>query len=193
MSIRRSPLAGFPPLALSACVPSLHRFYATRDIAFEPMLIGAWLDRKRHHVWEFSRTNGQRYRLVHGDEENRKSEFVVHLFRIDGMLCLDLWPWAFDSSLNPLHALHVVPAHNAMLVRQIVPALQIAFLSYTSIRRQLEKNPTAIAHARPEDDEYVLTALPHELQRFIVHHDKTTRAGIFENVFELERGEPHPT
>ena len=189
MSIRRSPLAGFPPLALSACVPSLHQFYAARDIAFDPSLVGTWTDDKRQHAWEFSPAEDQCYRLVHTDEENRKSEFIVHLFRIDGMSCLDLWPRGFDVLLNPLHALHVVPAHNAMLLQKMAPALQIAFLSYSAIRQHLDKNPAAIAHVRPGNNEYVLTAPPHELQRFILHQDKTTRAGIFENALELKRRE----
>lgn len=192
MRTRRSPLSGFPPLALSACVPSLHQFYAGRDIAFEPSLTGTWLDDKRRHAWAFSPTEDQRYRLTHIDEENRRSEFVVHLFRIETMLCLDLWPWDFDSSLNPLHALHVVPAHNAMLVRQIVPALRIAFLSYSAIRRRLEADPAAIAHARLANEEYVLTAPPHELQRFILHYDKIIRAGIFESTLELTRNGQQP-
>lgn len=187
MRIRRSPLAAFPVLALSSCVPSLHPFFARQDLAFEPALIGMWDDDKCRHRWEFSQAEEKRYRLTHTDEEHRKSGFIVHLFKIEGMLCLDLWPSDFDSSLNPLQALHVVPAHNAMLVRQIMPELQVAFLSYSAIRSHLEKNPKAIAHARLGNDEYILTALPYELQRFILHYDKTLRTGVFENAVQLRR------
>lgn len=189
MSVRRSPLSGFPPIALDACVPSLYHFYAERDLAFDELLIGTWIDNKRRHTWQFSSGEKPCYRLVHTDADSRSSEFIVHMFRIDGMSCLDLWPTNYDASLNPLQALHVVPPHNAMLIRRLAPALEIAFLSYAAVRRHLEKLPTAVAHARPRNHEYVLTALPQDLQRFIVQQEKSARTSIFANTFELIRSD----
>jgi hypothetical protein len=187
VSPRRSPLAGFPPLALSACVPSLNRFYVDRDITFEPSLLGSWIDERRRHVWCFAPGCNQNYRLSHTDEESRTSEFVVHLFRVEGIVLIDLWPWNFDAGMNPLHALHILPAHNAMLVRQLHPELHVAFLSYASVRQTLEKDATAVAHVCPRNNEYVLTAPPHELQRFITRHDKKARTSIFGSMLELTR------
>jgi hypothetical protein len=188
VSPRQSPLAGFPPLALSACVPSLQRFYIERDIALDDALLGHWIDKKRGHEWRFVAGCERSYHLVHADEDGRKSEFVAHLFRAYDMLLIDLWPWKFDMALNTLQALHVLPAHNAMLVRQLGPELHLAFLSYTAFRQHLEQNPSAIAHVCPRTNEYVLTAPPYDLQHFIVQQEKMRRTSLFANTTELTRG-----
>jgi hypothetical protein len=170
-------------------MPSLHPFYGKQDLVRDAALSGRWSEQRNGHAWTFAEADGQSYRLAHVDEEGRQSNFTAHLFRTEGTLFLDLAPLEPDARLNPIYALHTVPAHNVLRVMNIGEVLQLAFLSYSGVKAVLARNPGAIAHACLEHGEYVLTAQTFDLQRFILQDAGTRHAGTFESQLDLVRVE----
>ncbi len=178
-------------LALALCfgcgVTSVYPFYTTRDVVFEPALVGTWVESNSTNPadeqWRFERIEGQAYKLT-GIEKDKQTEFDTHLFKLKGQLFLDCRPRdRMDDA---------VPPHYLLKVTRLDPTLDMAMMNYDWLKNLIEKDPKAIRHivvarklGESGDAQVVLTADTAELQKFILNHEKTE--GVFNDVTVLKR------
>jgi hypothetical protein len=159
-------------------VTSVYPFYTAKDVVFDPTLVGAWAKPGSTNAsdehWQFERAEGQAYKLTVLENEKR-TEFDAHLFKLKGRLFLDLCPRE-----RPENSL---PPHYLLRVTRLEPAFEFSLLDYEGLTKLIEKNPKAIRHlvvpnklGDNGDGLVVLTADTAELQKFILKHDKTEGA-----------------
>src|ERR1700692_1519098 len=74
-------------LSLSACVPSLHELYTEREVIFQPILLGEWVDAKRDPklTLTFTKLDDKAYKLV-----SEKSSLIARLVKLGDKLFLDV-------------------------------------------------------------------------------------------------------
>ena len=166
-------------LFLTGCVvTSICPFYQTKDLTFDPALLGVWQDAKEDstdkETWTFEKLDDRTYKLIATDGE-KKNEFDAHLFQLKGALFLDLLSRERPDNAAPLHFL--------MRVDAVSPNLQMRLLKYEWLAKLVEQNPKVIRHTivpkkggDGEGGDLVLTADTAELQKFTVKHLKTADA-----------------
>ena len=169
---------------LGGCVPSLQPFYADKDVAFDPTLLGTWSGDKGKDTWEFTKHGERGYKLLYTDEEGRQGRFVVYRFRVAGNNLLDLYPKS--QSLEPVISISITCSglHTFLLVLQSEPTVRITTLEPDWLQRFLANNPTALQHQQVAE-RLILTGSTLELQNFILTHLKTP--GAFSEPDELIR------
>jgi hypothetical protein len=171
-------------LTLGGCVPSLQPFYAEKDVAFDPTLLGTWSGDEGKDTWEFT-THGERgYTLLYTDKEGRQGRFVVYRFRVAGNNLLDLYPEEPEPRADGFYKHHLLRLHTFLLVLQSEPTARITTLDPDWLQRFLANNPAALQHQKVAE-RLILTASTLELQNFILTHLKTP--GAFGEPDELIR------
>ncbi len=162
-------------LMFASCVLSLNPFYTEQDLIFDAALLGVWTDKDSKETWELTKAGEKEYKLVYTDEDGKTGEFTAHLLKVDGKTFLDLAPAEPLLPQNDFYKGHFLPIHTFALISQTAPTVQISFLEPEWLRKFLAKNPTALRHAKMED-EMLLTASPKELQKFLLAHLNTEGA-----------------
>lgn len=182
---------------LSACIPSVNPFYATKQVVFEPSLVGEWRpqeDSKDTQFWKFEPAEGKAYKLTVTEEEGRQGEFVAHLFKLKQELFLDLIPNDCKYATNEasLVAAAMIPGHLLIRVTQVEPELKLSLFDFEWLEKHLKANPKALAH-RAAGETIVLTASTRDLQRFVLKH--LSEGELFESPTVMSRttnGTPGP-
>lgn len=157
------------------CIPSLHPLYTEKDLIFEKSLVGTWADENPENTWTFSQSGEKEYKLIYA-EDGKPGEFVAHLLKIKDKMFIDLYPAEPELKTdNGFYKAHLIPAHTFMLVKQIEPTLQMAFLNPDTLKKIIEKDPKAVKHEKlgKDDDRDIFTASPNELQEFILKNIDT--------------------
>jgi hypothetical protein len=157
------------------CIPSLHPLYTENDLIFEKSLIGTWVDGNPENSWTFSQSGEKEYKLIYTDD-GKPGEFVVHLLKIKDKMFMDLYPAEPELKTdNGFYKAHLIPAHTFMLVKQIEPTLQMAFLNPDKLKEIIKKDPKAVKHEKlgKDDDMDIFTASTQELQDFIMKNIDT--------------------
>jgi hypothetical protein len=152
------------------CIPSLHPLYTENDLIFEKSLIGTWVDGNPENSWTFSQSGEKEYKLIYTDG-GKPGEFVVHLLKIKDKMFIDLYPAEPELKTdNGFYKAHLIPAHTFMLIKQIEPTLQMAFLNPDKLKEIIKKDPKAVKHEKlgKDDDMDIFTASTQELQDFIM-------------------------
>ena len=151
------------PLALAGCVPSLHPLYTSKDLVFDPALLGAWRNAEGD-TWQVSGAPGEAYEaLVTVDGEPRRME--LHLVRIGDERFLDCYPTEPDIN-NSFYAGHLLRIHHFIRIRLKEDAIEAAMLDGDWLAKQLDANRYAVRREKV-GEEYVLTAPPAQLQAFL--------------------------
>ena len=171
-------------LTLEGCVPSLQPFYAVKDVAFDPTLLGAWSGDEGKETWEFTKHGERGYKLLCTDENGKQGRFVVYRFRVADNNLLDLYPEEPEPRANDTYKHHLLRLHTFLLVLQSEPTVRITTLDPDWVQRFLANNPAALQHQRVAE-RLILTASTLELQNFILAHLKTP--GAFGEPDELIR------
>ena len=157
------------------CIPSLHPLYTENDLVFEKSLVGTWTDENPDNTWAFSQSGDKEYKLIY-TEDGKPGEFVAHLLKIKDRMFIDLYPAEPELKTdNGFYKAHLIPAHTFMLVKQIEPTLQMAFLNPDKLKEIIAKDPKAVKHEKlgTDDDRDIFTASPKELQDFIMKNIDT--------------------
>jgi hypothetical protein len=175
-------------MGLTGClVTSVSPYYTSKDVGFEPALLGQWTnttEAKEH--WQFEKDGSNAYKLTF-TSDGKTSVIQAHWFKMDGQSFLDLFSsdvWG-DSQPPP------IPSHFLLRVYQVSPAVKMAAVNYEWLLKLVDADPKAIRHQiipngqKPEDRRVVLTAETSELQRFIKKHLAT--ADAWKDKFELQR------
>ena len=176
-----------PTLLVGCIVTSVYPFYTAKDVVFDPALVGVWAiagsTNAANEHWQFEKAEGQAYKLTVLENEKR-TEFDTHLFKLKGRIFLDLYPRERpDNSL---------PAHYLLKVTRTEPVLEYSLLDYDWLTKLVEKNPQVIRHLVVPNKVgenggglVVLTADTAALQKFILKHDKAE--GAFSKVSVMKR------
>ena len=154
------------------------------NLFFDSALLGVWTDSDSKETWELTKAGEKVYKLVYTDEDGKKGEFTANLLKVDGKTFMDLTPAEPNLPQNDFYKEHFLPTHTFALVSQTAPTVQISFLEPEWLRKFLVKKPTALRHAKMED-EILLTASPKELQKFLLDHLNTE--GAFAKPISLKR------
>ncbi len=163
--------AGF----IVGCIPSLHPLYTENDLIFEKSLVGTWVDENPENTWTFSQSGEKEYKLVY-TEDGKPGVFVAHLLKIKDKMFIDLYPAEPELKTdNGFYKAHLIPTHTFMMVKQIEPTLQMAFLNPNKLKEIIAKDPKAVKHEKlgKDDDMDIFTASPKELQDFIMKNRDT--------------------
>ena len=175
MNIKKMLLVVSAVCFIVGCIPSLHPLYTEKDLVFEKSLLGTWSDDSPDNSWAFSQSGDKEYKLIY-TEDGKPGVFVAHLLKLKDKMFIDLYP--VDPELktdNGFYKSHLIPAHTFMLVKQIEPTLQMAFLNPDKLKEIIKKDPKAVKHEKlgKDDDMDIFTASPNELQDFIIKNIDT--------------------
>lgn len=162
-------------LLLSACIPSVHPFYTEKDVIFDARLVGRWgRADEPAESWQFEVATNKTYKLTVTEKEGKHGEFEAHLFKLGGQTFLDLGPAEVELKEDQvgLVAVTLIRGHLLLRVREIGPGLKLDFCNMSWLKKYLETHPESLRHRAGKGDDFVLTADPEELQRFVLAHLK---------------------
>ncbi len=166
-------------ILLTGClVTSVYPFYTAKDLAFDPALLGRWLDAKLGEgepSWQFEKMAAQTYRLTWSNASGT-NVFDTHLFTLGAARFLD----CLSRDRPPFQT----PQHFIFRVTNPGAELELHPMSYAWLGKLLETNPAALRHLivpgpagdGDKNEPLILTANTAELQQFIRQHLATTNA-----------------
>ena len=186
-------LLGAAAIGLTGClVTSVSPYYTSKDLGFEPTLLGQWTnttDAKEH--WQFEQDGPNAYKLTF-TSDGKTSVIQAHWFKMDGKSYLDLFSSEVWGDVQP----PPIPSHFLLRVYQVTPTVKLAAMNHEWLLKLADTDPKAIRHhiipngQKQEDRRVVLTADTSELQRFIKKHLDTAEA--WKDSFELQRDAAAP-
>ncbi len=156
-------------ILFSGCIPSLQPLYSEKDVVFDKGLVGSWSEKEDSAVWAFSKGDGQSYQLTI-EEKGNSSPFLVHLFKLDEQLYLDLYPGdkGFeDWNRETFFKAAVVPGHLFFKVGKIGEKFTIYAMQSEWLKQLLDKDATAVPHSKIAEDRLVFTGSTEEMQKFL--------------------------
>ncbi|MBL7186586.1 MAG: hypothetical protein ISS70_09685 [Phycisphaerae bacterium] len=182
---------------LGGCVPvmSLRPLYTKENVVFDKKLLGTWVDEPNDPeiTWQFKSIDEPKnaYKLIFTGEDGMKGSFVAHLVKLQDRLFLDVYPselpWDPEDPNKmewPYNTLFLIPAHTFVKMDSVGPKLKMRLMLETQLKKLLEENPDAIAHAAVED-RLILTASTKELQAFVLKYADSDK--VFTDEIVLER------
>jgi hypothetical protein len=176
----------------AGCVPSLHPWYADKDVTFEEKLLGAWQQEKEGNLWIFEKGEGEKkfYRLTIVSKDKIPSVLEATLFKIDGKMYLDMSPGSGSlENTNEFFQIHILRVHQLLRIDSIQPTVQFRMLNPDSIGEMLKDKPELVAHeSQSGNDGVLLTASSEKLQKFIANN--TDNEEFFGGENELTRRSP---
>jgi hypothetical protein len=180
---------------LGSCVPvmSLHPLFTEEKLVFENKLLGTWMDdpNSPKSTWEFKRIEDSKqkdgelnppkkpekaYKLILlNNEDNTKGSFYAHLVKLENRLFLDVYPSRIPcAEPDPnedwlLNTFFLIPSHSFVIIDSIEPQLKMRWTNQEELKKLLKEEPGAVKHELVEDG-IILTALPEQLQQFVLKY-----------------------
>ena len=139
---------------------SLHPLFTEKEAVFLPSLLGTWVE--NDDLYTFEQAEGKRYKLViRSRTEKDSSVFVVWSGKIGSSWYLDSYP------MHNAQEHHYVSVH--VFTKMILngDTLRIATLEADWLSKMSSAKKLEVAHVQREN-EIILTAPTHELQKFII-------------------------
>jgi hypothetical protein len=181
-------------LLLSGCVVfSFYPIYTEDDLFPNDILTGVWTDGEGAN-WTFEHPyNGEkipenldkkRYQLIAIDEEEKESEYTVHIIELDGHYIVDFFLEDFDGYDElGLAMFHIVPVHTFAKLSIVDDTIKFNWFDPEWLEDLIDKNKIRIHHE--DNGEYILlTANPKELQKFVIKYVEEEAA--FEDGVDVE-------
>ena len=169
-------------IALTACVPSIHPLYTAQDVVFDDSLVGAWVDLAADETWILSKAEKGEYKLIQIAEDGSVGEFSAKLVRIGTETFVDMAPVKSGFLKD-----HFLATHTFVHLMKNGDRIHVSVLEPKWIKETLAERPQLLSHEKV-DGETVLTALPKDLQTFLLANLKTR--GAFTEATELTRKHP---
>jgi hypothetical protein len=180
MKTKLFALLGATVVLITGCVvTSVYPFYTEKDIAFDPALLGTFVEpgAASTNCWVFERGKGNSYLVtLREDEKTRAGQ--AHLFKLGGQVFLDFVTSEPIPDIEP----EPLPTHILMRVSQVTPTLKMSSMKYDWLKDMLAQHPKAVRHIvirtgeSSTDQRIVLTADTAELQNFVLKHLNTEEA-----------------
>jgi hypothetical protein len=164
-------------LAAAGCLPtSLNPLYETKDLTFDPALLGTW--GSDEETWTFEKGEDQAYKLTIAPKDGRAAAFEAHLFKLGDASWLDIYPG--DEAAKDLNNGYVqvmlCPTHAFLKVTGTKPNLTLVNMDLKWLLDFLTKHPKATPHHIVAKEGVVLTGSTAELRAFVREHLKTEGA-----------------
>jgi hypothetical protein len=177
---------------LTGCIlTSVHPFYTSKDVFFEPSLVGQWTNTEQSNErWIFEKEGQQAFTLTLPSDDGTNL-VQAHLFKLDGQMFLDLAGLDQEWKMLP----PPIPSHFLLKITQLTPTLRMVPLNYEWLKTLLEKDPKALHHElikepKSDDIRLVLTGETEEMQAFLIKNVKTEDA--WKDGLELKRADASP-
>ena len=168
---------------LSGCmVYSFYPLYTKDDLFPNDLLVGEWMD-SDSAVWKFD-FNYKGKELP----ENRDStafilqirekdqvdfdheKFIIHLINLNGTYFLDFYlEDYFDDNHVTMFDLHVIPVHSFAKLELEGDCAKLSWFSPDWLEDLIKQNRIRIHHEN-NGEHILLTAKPHELQKFVIKY-----------------------
>jgi hypothetical protein len=169
MNARLAAWGLFGLTLLVGCVPSLNPVATEKQLVFDQNVLGVWGQTNAEDRWEFTKGEGNAYRLLYTDKEGHQGRFIAQLAEIEGARFLDLFPEEAESDASGFYKFHLVPIHTVYLVKQTEPNVQLAAIDYKWLGQYLTDHPGAVQSAT-FNGRKMLTGPTEEVQRFVLEH-----------------------
>jgi hypothetical protein len=179
LAMKLGPVAIGALLIASCVVTAVHPFYTTKDLTFDPALLGQWASAAEREpakeTWTFEQIEPQTYQLITCSPSETNS-FDTRLFTLGKTRFLDCY--------NRARPPYAIPTHVLLRVDQSRPQLILTPMNYEWLAKLVEQDSAAIRHTlvppeagRTNDGGLlVLTADTAELQSFVRRHLANTNA-----------------
>ncbi|HKI90332.1 MAG TPA: hypothetical protein VKA38_14995 [Draconibacterium sp.] len=174
-------------LFFSGCVVySFYPLYTKDDLFPNELLTGEWFQDDDGSSWSFQHPNiGKKelgvidstsYFLVVTDKDSLISKFDVNIVKLGGHYFLDFYLDDFlGNSELTLADFHIVPVHTFAKLTVKKDTLHINWFDQDWLENLIEKNKIRIHHEN-NGDYILLTAKPHELQKFVTKYVNSEEA-----------------
>ena len=178
-------LAGLFLVLLSGCISSIHPLYTSKDVAFDPLLVGEWFDTDNSNRWIFESKNDSSYKLIYhengvfGDDSTQTiSIFDVNLVNLEGHYFLDLYPGDDDQfTMSTLMAATLLPVHTFAKIDFEDGAYNVRFFSGEWLQQSIIDKKIDIAYEKT-NEQIVLTASTQDLQKMVLQNVDNEEAFI---------------
>ena len=173
-------------LFFSGCVVySFYPLYTKNDLFPNDILTGNWMDDDGTQ-WDFEHAyfgkkvpeniDSTSYILNLKTKDDMKSDFSVHIIKLGGNYFLDFYLEDFmDDKEITLADFHIVPVHTFGKLTVKKDTLLINWFDQDWLEKLIEKNKIRIHH-EDNGDYILLTAKPHELQKFVTKYVNSKEA-----------------
>ncbi len=159
---------------LTGCIPcSINQFYSEDNLTFDPNIIGSWGENDTETTF-IEQVDSFTYRISLEDETGRAA-FEGHLFKINGVLFLDLFPDADELQMNETYKEHLIPVHSVYRVIKTEPDLVIDTYDYGWLVDTMEKQPPPLDFIETNGRMF-FTSPTEKLQEFIANNLDTQGA-----------------
>ncbi len=129
-------------------------------------------------IWDFSNNDEGGYLLIHQDDNGIKAAFDVFVVKLGNDYFLDFYPTdmpdegnsisdIFDDGQNDLMVFHLLRVHTFAKLEINGDEIEIKLFDPDFLDKLLEQRKVRIKHELLVDGNYVLTAQPDELQKFV--------------------------
>src|SRR5687767_4900171 len=181
----------FLAIFLSSCLRTLHPIFTTKDIVYEPKLIGTWktdnqgtkglavitnlaADNSIELPEKISAIKQKGYLVAYQDEDgNTTAQYIAFLARIGKHLYFDYYPAEKkdNESGDEFFMWHFVKMHTSFRVDiSTTGNFELSQLDDSYVIRLIEEKKIRISHEKRADDDMVITASTDELQQYIIKY-----------------------
>jgi len=183
MKPRSLILAALLFVFISGCmVFSFYPLYTEEDLFANDLLIGEWID-SDSAVWKFD-FNYKGKRLPEnrdstsfilqikekGETDFSKNTFLIHIIRLNGVYFLDFYLEEYlDNDNISFFDLHVIPVHSFAKLELKGGHAKLSWFSPDWLAELIKNNRIRIHHEN-NGNHILLTAKPHELQKFVIKY-----------------------
>jgi len=165
---------------------SLQPFYTKVDLEVDPGLVGTWKDAEGDVSFTFGAETEKEYTLVvkeRDGEQETSGEFEAHLMHLGGSWFIDFFP-KNNSAGDGFYRVHFFRGHSIARVDLRQDSMQMAFLSASWLKAQIEEKSIDTPHAKA-DGSLLLTGTTEEVQELAYLYANDEKA--FGDPLSLER------
>lgn len=163
-------------LLLAGCpARSLFPLFSTKDIVFNPSLLGTWSDSGANETYTFQRSGEKSYNVIFFEQQSGNTTvYRAQLGRLGKLWFLDSYPAKGPQDY------HLIPAHIISRISLNGDTLRIASLESDWLRQMIDSRELEIEHVRIDGDVILSAsteALKDLVQRFAEDSDAFPNPG----------------
>jgi len=168
---------------LSSCgFASVSPFVTGADVAYDPKLVGTWVDKDGKESAVIVR-EGDGYDIAYTEDSGKTGRFHGVLGQLGSRRVLDVLPKDLPDDRGDLYRSLLMPTHGIIVIEASDNTLTMRTLQSEQIQKLLAASPSLVAHVLvkggvDEDLGIVLTAPTPEVRRFL--SDIIDRPGVLE-------------
>lgn len=181
----------FLTIFLSSCLRTLHPIFTSKDIVYDPKLIGNWktdnqgtngfaiienlaLDNSIELPEKISSMKQKGYLVTYQDEDGKTTgQYIAFLARIGKHLYFDYFPAdkKDDNIGDEFFTSHFVKMHTSYRVEVFKGGgMELSQLDESYVTKLIDEKKIRINHERDVDNNIVITASTEELQQYIIKY-----------------------